>query len=109
MNWPVSHTHDEQTLTTNPIAQSFSTHLGSDDDERRVRHVMPDLGNPSVRHALGRAGIVERRADDEDICLRVREWSEAVVVFLSSRVPDDGPQTTAPQAAGSHTTQSIRC
>jgi hypothetical protein len=62
--------------------------LGADEEEGGLGAVMPDLGDPLLFHVLKRRRGHDRVADKEDVCLRVRQGAQAVIVLLSCRVKE---------------------
>ena len=44
------------------------------------------LGDPLLPNVLERCGRGDGEADEEDVCLRVRERAQAVVIFLAGRI-----------------------
>ena len=55
---------------------------------------MADLRVPLVSYIVEGVGINERKADEEDICVRVGERPQTIVVVLTSCIPE--PQADRP-------------
>ena len=61
--------------------------LGADQDNGNVGRMMIDLGVPLSLDVVEGRGANDREADQEDICLRVGERSQAIIIFLSRSIP----------------------
>lgn len=48
---------------------------------------MVDLGDPLLLDIVERVGRVDREADQDDVRVRVRQGSQAVIVFLPRGIP----------------------
>lgn len=61
-------------------------HLCAHDQTRHARTVVVYLGKPLLAHVLKRRGRGYGETHEEYVGLRIREGSEAVVIFLSSGI-----------------------
>lgn len=59
--------------------------LGAYEDQRRTRTVLTDLWNPPGDQVAERAGADHAVAEEEDVCVLVAQWPEAVQLVLQTR------------------------
>lgn len=62
--------------------------LGPNEYDGHVRRMVLDLGEPFRFDVVEGRWADDGEADQEDICLRVRQWSQSVVIFLPGRIPE---------------------
>src|SRR5690606_36696142 len=65
-----------------------SDHLGSTQDDRKSSRVVSDFGKPFPPGIFKAGGGNHREHEHEDICLRIGERSQSVIVFLASGIPE---------------------
>lgn len=58
-------------------------HLRADDEARHSRTVMPDFREPFLLDVLERGRGGDAEANKENIRLRVRKWTQTIVILLT--------------------------
>lgn len=58
-------------------------HLRADDEAGYSGAMMPNFREPFLLHVLERGGGGDAEADEKDVRLRVRKWTQTVVIFLT--------------------------
>ena len=61
--------------------------LGADEDRRSSRTEVADLWNPLESDVVEAVAVLDGEADDDDVGVGVRQWTQLLVVFLAGRVP----------------------
>lgn len=61
--------------------------LGSDEHDGHIGTVVPQLGHPFGLNVVVRGGVHHREACQEDVCVRVGQRSQTIVVLLAGSIP----------------------
>lgn len=67
------------------VSSSRCMYLSADEQVRDVGCVLLQLRDPLLSHVLEAGRIHHREANEEDICHRVRQGSQAIIVLLSEQ------------------------
>ena len=57
--------------------------LAADQEDGQAGAKVEDLRDPLLLHVIKRVGRVDCEADEDDVRVRVGEWSQSVVVLLA--------------------------
>jgi len=61
--------------------------LAANKDDGQSRAEMHDLGNPLLLNIIQAVRTVNCEADENDVRIGIAQWPQAIVVFLTSRIP----------------------
>lgn len=61
--------------------------LAANENDGKVGAEVIDLGYPLLLNIVERVGRVDGKANEDDVRVGIRQWTQSIVVFLASGIP----------------------